>query len=1138
MTYQVDKTAQNSATRPAFKRSLLAAYMMTLSSVPALAQETSEDDLEEVVVTGSRVNLQNAQDIKREADTFVDVISAEDIGSLPDRSVLEAIQRLPGVSIERFAAANDPDHFGVEGSGAVVRGMTQTRSEFNGRDSFTANSGRGLSFQDVPPELMGGVDVYKNQSADMIEGGIAGTISLRTRKPFDSDGRVLSFSADLTYGDMVGGAPTPTISGLWSDRWDTSLGEFGVMLNASDSNLRASSHGIQTDRYEFRQLAPVSTENTDYPGFEYVENPYVYDGSFLDVPDGTEVGDEGVLVPNGSNLTMKEDTRDRSGFAAAVQWESPDDSLLVTGQFMRSDATLAWTENAVKYQTGFNNQRTFGGPGEQYEFDDNGVFLSGSLTDIADGWRGDADRIPHNLSPDAGWGGAPVKEFGHRFQADNRYKRTRTVVDDYAFNVKWTPSEKMELSLDVQHVNASTEDDDVTLMYMTHAVQHYDVKGVGGTPRLDIYSPWHYATEEAIAAHAEDGTDWATDDYFSRPTSYNYNAAMDHYERSHGDSSAIRLDGTYFIEGDFFSKVMLGARYAERDQTIRYSEYNWGGLAPIWQDTAWLDSDMVVEAGLADNYQIVDWGDFYRGGVATIQGGNQVIHPTDELTQDYANWGRYFEGFTSDSCEDWRPSSARALNEQDADGNCIPQDQVGHFLPREINTTAETNSAAYVRLDFDTEIAGHRASGNFGVRVVKIDNTTTGSTVFPDLAPDDVGPEGWNPFDYNPEDYDLFSEESEFLGDPLNYLPEELLAFGNDASSPNYASRSFTQTLPSFNFKFEITDELLARFAISKAIALPDIGDLKNHVSISTVGVNYNFLPQYYNYDADNPHPDAPPGSETGLPVDESGEDIEETRRIDPASIDFNGWSGNSGNPFLKPMESIQTDLSLEWYFAPAGSLTTSLFHKDLENFFINGAFDREFTNPVSGVTQTARINGPYNGDSGKMSGLEIGYQQFYDMLPEPFDGFGIQANYSYIQSKGVPNSNLDPTNTGDGTTAESFAFGDDLPLQGQSDHTANFVAMYEKDGWAARIAYNWRSKYLLTSRDVITGLPMFNDAAGFMDASLFYNINEDIQVGVQGVNLLNTQTKTYMKVDDRIELGRSWFVNDRRYTLLIRGRF
>src|SRR5690606_13781325 len=200
-------------------RSLLTLCIMALSA-PALAQSGNESNLEEIVVTGVRANLENAQDIKRNANTVVDSISANDIGSLPDRSVLEAMQRIPGVSIERFASSNDPDHFSVEGSTAVIRGMSATRSEFNGRDSFTANSGRGLSFQDVPPELMGGVDIYKNQSADMIEGGIGGTVSLRTRKPFDSPGRVIAVSGDISYGDMAE-EESPTISALYRDRWDT-----------------------------------------------------------------------------------------------------------------------------------------------------------------------------------------------------------------------------------------------------------------------------------------------------------------------------------------------------------------------------------------------------------------------------------------------------------------------------------------------------------------------------------------------------------------------------------------------------------------------------------------------------------------------------------------------------------------------------------------------------------------------------------------------------------------------------------------------------------------------------------------------------------------------------------------------------
>ncbi|HEX5645023.1 MAG TPA: TonB-dependent receptor plug domain-containing protein, partial [Erythrobacter sp.] len=84
--------------------------------------EVAEEEENAIVVTGYRASLESAQNIKRDADTFVDAITAEDIGALPDRSVAEALQRVPGVNIGRFEKPSDPDRFSVEGTGVIVRG--------------------------------------------------------------------------------------------------------------------------------------------------------------------------------------------------------------------------------------------------------------------------------------------------------------------------------------------------------------------------------------------------------------------------------------------------------------------------------------------------------------------------------------------------------------------------------------------------------------------------------------------------------------------------------------------------------------------------------------------------------------------------------------------------------------------------------------------------------------------------------------------------------------------------------------------------------------------------------------------------------------------------------------------------------
>ncbi|HEX7061338.1 MAG TPA: TonB-dependent receptor plug domain-containing protein, partial [Woeseiaceae bacterium] len=233
---------------------------------PAYAQEDDTDNAgqnmrlsegdrrpEEIVVRGVKQSLQSAQDIKQNSNVIVDSVTAEDIGALADRSVTETLQRVPGVAINRFAAGRDPDHFSVEGSGVVVRGLTYVRSEVNGRDSFTANNGRGLSFADVPPELLIGVDVFKSLSADKIEGGIAGTVNLRTRKPFDGDGTILAFSLENNYSDFIEES-SPTGSFLASTRWETGAGEFGVLGSVVYSQVKSRADRFQISNFAERTL--------------------------------------------------------------------------------------------------------------------------------------------------------------------------------------------------------------------------------------------------------------------------------------------------------------------------------------------------------------------------------------------------------------------------------------------------------------------------------------------------------------------------------------------------------------------------------------------------------------------------------------------------------------------------------------------------------------------------------------------------------------------------------------------------------------------------------------------------------------------------------------------------------------------
>lgn len=1104
---------------PNFRKSLLTLAMMGVcaSAYSQEAEQTApltsdEDGLELIEVRGTRANLLNAQNLKRNSETVVDSITAADIGSLPDRSVLEAIQRLPGVSIELFDGPSDPDHFSVEGSGAIIRGMTQTRSEFNGRDSFSADSSRGLSFQDVSPELMGGVDIFKNQTADMIEGGIGGTINLRTRKPFDSLNRVIALNADYSYGSLAEKG-SPTFSGLFSDQWELdSGGRLGFLANYASSKLYGQSHGIQSD-------AAVQFYARDIAGAE----------AFLG-----EDGNGTVWAPQAGNALKKSDDRTREGFSTALQYANADDTFKTTLQYIRSDSNLTWHEQAIKYQGGYysiNNRRTRPLGGTEFTFDDRGVFESGTFSDGGvDGWRaanGNQDHIPRT------WGSNSRNDFPHMFQFDSRIQDSSSLVEDISLNFEWTPSENLELSADFQLIKAESTNDDVVVHTATKAGQIYDVSG--SVPTLSIVEPW-YGYRDANPELFAEGTAPITDtnptgiypgftndpagdsNYFSEYDSYLLRSAMDHYERSEGDSNAFRLDGTYHLEEGFFTSVQAGVRYAKRDQTVRRTSYNWNGLAPEYSDgTGWLPS---IE-GYQNDFELVDWSDFHGGDVLSIE-GNQTIHATEAYVRSIMGANPARQPFSSNA-NGW---------DSYANQNGATDSKFGLFSDGDVNNTIETNKAVYVRVNFEGD-GDLRYSGNVGLRYVTLNRESKGFINFPDLSPDSPVPDGvpeqlTNEFVrgyitqqvsdgvYADAEAFLDDDANRWVSDGINYLTLAEREWGNNHSEVLNSEADFNLLLPSFNIKVELTDDLVARFAFSKAAAFPDLQDVRNQ---TTLGSEVVVLRPAVDPDVDPDTLDPLDGLVQGALV--------------------SGRTGSGGFTGLKPMESVQYDIALEWYFADVGQLSATIFHKNLKNYFIKGASPQTSINPSTGRSETSLVSSTVNGAKGKMDGLEVSYQQFFDdFIP----GFGIQATYSYIDASGTPNNEesydeAEWINSDFNDTGIRVNF-DAVPLQGQSKETTNFIVMYEKDEINARIAYNWRSKYLLTTRDVISKAPLWNDDRGQLDASFFYKF-DNYTVGIQGTNLTNSVSKTIMVLNDELlETGRSWFVSDRRVALVLRANF
>ncbi len=1014
---------------------------LTMAYAPAAWAQDAEVEpveLDEVVVTGIRSSLQGAQDFKRQSDTFMDAVTAEDIGALADRSVAEALQRVPGVNVGRFQKTSDPDRFSVEGAGVVIRGLPFVRSELNGRDVFSAAGGRELSFNDVSPELLGRIEVFKNVTADMIDGGIAGTVNLVTRKPLDSQGFKLAGAVEANYGDLAE-EWAPGFSVLGSNTWDTSIGRFGLQLGYAQSGLVTRTDASQVTDPCYRSAAlngPCFRVNSVSSGGVGAQN---FDASNFPPPNA-------VLVPKGAGVRTTDFDRDRSAISLVGQWESNDGRFLATFEYLRANADLSLDEYAILALVNDDALFPTPAPGTTWAFNNQGVFQSGVLSQFA---------------------GAGIPTEFLRFNQENTAQ-----TEDFSAAFSWTPTDRLRFNAEFQSIDASLEADSIISAMQTSSDIFLDLGP--SVPTVQFRPP-------------SAGTGGAN--YFTDGSQSFYWFLLDNQTRNTASLESVRADMEYdFDDGGFVKSVRFGARWAERSRDNRDSNFaNWGNLSAPWLGSAQFARDHAGASGVRNPFL-----NFQRGGASVpVPGGAGIFFGGDDPVSDYLSgrttqqstdiivawentfgfWNRPVFGPFDTS---WRPISAR--------GGLVAGTP---FRPGEISDVGEITEAIYGRVDFghdDLFGNGWTLKGNVGLRYVETTIAAEGQISFPggpapNLAifcdPTTVPPGASLPgyCGLSPARQAEFS--AAFTGENLN----------------DDSDITFDSWLPSLNATLEVRQGLLFRLGMSKGISRPDLGAFR-----------------------------------TGGALFDNTNDLRAAGTLETGPL----FQIFTGNRLLTPIESTNYDLSVEWYFDTVGSLTLSLFQKDLKGLISQGATERSFVS-AGGVSVLTEVNGPANVDSGTLRGFELAHQQVYDSLPGALSGLGTQFTYTYVDAGELQN----PTNF---VARSAFAAG--LPLAGMSEHTINAVVFYEDERHSARLAYNWRSEFLLTPRDDIFPFnPIFGESTGQLDGSYFYTVNDSFKVGIQGVNLLDEVTQTTQVVDfNETRMTRSAFRNDRRITVV--GRF
>jgi iron complex outermembrane receptor protein len=282
------------------------------------------------------------------------------------------------------------------------------------------------------------------------------------------------------------------------------------------------------------------------------------------------------------------------------------------------------------------------------------------------------------------------------------------------------------------------------------------------------------------------------------------------------------------------------------------------------------------------------------------------------------------------------------------------------------------------------------------------------------------------------------------------------------SAGPVTVNRTYNDVLPSLNLKFDLTEDIVLRAAASRTMSRPTLTQLSP--TVSAAGANSTLT---------------------------------------------------ANNPYLDPFRSNNYDLSTEWYFARGGLVSGTVFYKDIVSQVVPVSNivplsitiinpDGSRTKSAQNWTSSSLVNGPGIG----VTGAELSYQQNFDFLPRPFDGFGILANYTYLQSHG-------------GT----------LPLIGASKNNYTASMYYEKGWFGGRVTYTYRGKFY-TRTEGNTQDQVWEQPFGTLDANLTFGIGDHFSVVFEATNILqDTNRQRFEPIDviaDYIDNGRRILVGAR----------
>lgn len=1009
-----------------FSAALLAGTAMTMVANPAWAQTVDETEAaseggNEIIVSGIRSSLQSALVEKRQSDNLVEVIQAEDIGKLPDQNLAEVLENVTGVQITRQAGV---------GTAVQIRGTDANRTEINGVSTVGSGAGRsGISFEDIPASIIASVEVTKVSEAKTIEGSVGGTINLRTIRPLDLKDPLIAARVQYERSDLAQ-STLPRISATAGNKWDTGIGEIGIVLGGSYSRTDVASFAprVDLDNARFASSAPNLPGSNANQSFNYLQVQFLQQ----------EV--------NRYNYETKTGT-------ASLEWKPTNNLKLYFDATLNNQeraqagnrVQVSGTSGAVNtaFHTGFQTLDL--GSVET----PTGVVDLGSIQATTGGTIGVVGASGQTLDPNL------------RMSSDTGSRVTRNRIYDTGF--EW---EGEKLTVRGQVALSTAKSTNPNFSTTLDFINPNSVQPVFGRGTLDNGTPVAFdLTGGSIRSGIDTSNPLApTTAQLLDPANYQLQQVQQSANSADNEEKAARLDFSYDTTdlNPFITSVDFGYRWNETS-AIRNTIVNNISLTNNGTNLAnnrfnRPESDLFADLLIAapSNFNAADGRSLYFSDFLIIDGGKAFNDPTAVLAALNA--------------------AITASNVANPQYPAVPQlagpteSAVGFF------DIKEKTNAAYFQMNADGDIFGMPVRGNVGLRWLSTKLTSTGNNVV-----------------------------------------------NNTVSGLIVESSSYNFLLPRFSLVVEPAQDVLVRAGIARDIRRPDFDSLSTSYSYS--------------------------GSATGVT--------------------------SGGNPDLVPEAVWSFDLSGEYYFAPSSLISVGVFHKKRTNLFADTVeaapsigVNPNTNGPLYSIDPNCPGGGIYNPlpdrnlfsltagngicqglqskfnvpGSTTQTGVEIAFQHdlsAYESTLGFASGFGVIGNFTYQEVGGAKSYNTGVLDVGRNTdVALGFARGslsNVAPLTNLSKYSYNATLFFDKFGLNARLRYTWRSSYA-NSDQFRWNMPIIAGARGQLNGSINYDITDNINIGVEAINLLRGDQKLFCVNDNAVLCFQG--LTDRRITGGVSFRF